>query len=561
MSAALLAWLGTYAVHSTLLLGAAWLATRRVREGRARERLWRAALLGALFTSLLASRMGGLEVGGGAASGRAVGGAGGSPFGLLSVPGAHEPWRAAVAELGRGVATTASSPWGTALVLAWLLVGVALLLRGTWLRRRFLRELGPRRALHDAERAHLAVRGLAAGGPQLSASARLVSPVVLSAREVCLPERALRELEPALLEAMLAHELAHVARRDPWWSVALRVHEALLWFQPLVHVATRSLRAEAELACDRVAVAGGVPALSLARALEVVASWGVRPAPLLRATGGSESTLVRRVRVLCQGEGCSPLARRTAVGALVALTLALACAGPRLEPDAAAPSTPEVAPRASGAATRVDLDAAGVATLGGERFELPAEQARLTAALRARADAPGAPRTEAGGDSALVVRIVAEPTSDCTDVLRVMEACAGARIWDLSVETTQGRRIDVPLPRELGLLDVPVEEEADAGGGAEPLSVLTPGPSPPRRAEVRVELPPGEASMRLRFGGAVTADVEELVAGLRAARGDSLRVIALDVRGALSWQQVLPLLERLEATWPRARVVFVAAPR
>src|SRR5215208_6204080 len=49
------AWLATYALHSTLLVGLAWLASRRLarRSVRLEEAVWRTALLGALVTATL----------------------------------------------------------------------------------------------------------------------------------------------------------------------------------------------------------------------------------------------------------------------------------------------------------------------------------------------------------------------------------------------------------------------------------------------------------------------------------------------------------------------------
>jgi hypothetical protein len=46
--------------------------------------------------------------------------------------------------------------------------------------------------------------------------------------EVCVPERALTELAPDELRAMLAHELAHVVRRDPLWLALAGVLERVL---------------------------------------------------------------------------------------------------------------------------------------------------------------------------------------------------------------------------------------------------------------------------------------------------------------------------------------------
>ncbi|HYG62435.1 MAG TPA: hypothetical protein VEL74_07625, partial [Thermoanaerobaculia bacterium] len=49
------AWLLTYALHSTLLLGLAWLVSRRLagRAPLAEEAIWRGALLGAVLTASL----------------------------------------------------------------------------------------------------------------------------------------------------------------------------------------------------------------------------------------------------------------------------------------------------------------------------------------------------------------------------------------------------------------------------------------------------------------------------------------------------------------------------
>src|ERR1700741_1369897 len=44
------AWLLSYAVHSTVLLGAAALITTRLRDHARKETLWKAALLGGLIT-------------------------------------------------------------------------------------------------------------------------------------------------------------------------------------------------------------------------------------------------------------------------------------------------------------------------------------------------------------------------------------------------------------------------------------------------------------------------------------------------------------------------------
>jgi beta-lactamase regulating signal transducer with metallopeptidase domain len=88
---------------------------------------------------------------------------------------------------------------------------------------------------------------------RLSRCAAASTPLVLSAREICLPERAM-ELDQDALEAVLAHELAHIERRDGFWLNCALVLQALLWFQPLNRKARAKLQESAELAADDRAV-------------------------------------------------------------------------------------------------------------------------------------------------------------------------------------------------------------------------------------------------------------------------------------------------------------------
>src|SRR5690606_21235904 len=66
---------------------------------------------------------------------------------------------------------------------------------------------------------------------RLTASASISSPVALHG-EICLPEVALVDLDAAQQRAMLAHELAHIERRDPEWLVLACLVERVFFFQP-----------------------------------------------------------------------------------------------------------------------------------------------------------------------------------------------------------------------------------------------------------------------------------------------------------------------------------------
>lgn len=55
---------------------------------------------------------------------------------------------------------------------------------------------------------------------------------------------------------VIAHEHAHLARRDHWWKVLGYLVLALHWFNPLVWVAYILFCRDIELACDEKVVRG-----------------------------------------------------------------------------------------------------------------------------------------------------------------------------------------------------------------------------------------------------------------------------------------------------------------
>ena len=59
-------------------------------------------------------------------------------------------------------------------------------------------------------------------------------------------------LDEAHIEAVLAHELAHLKRRDLAWNALLWLAQTLLWFHPLSFVARRFHALEVESACDEL---------------------------------------------------------------------------------------------------------------------------------------------------------------------------------------------------------------------------------------------------------------------------------------------------------------------
>ena len=108
------------------------------------------------------------------------------------------------------------------------------------------------------------------------------------------PEGISAHLEDAHLEAILAHEVWHVRRRD---NLAAAVHmlvEALFWFHPLVWWLGARLVDERERACDEEVVAMGGERHVYAESILKVCEFCVG-SPLACVSGVTGSDLKRRM--------------------------------------------------------------------------------------------------------------------------------------------------------------------------------------------------------------------------------------------------------------------------
>ena len=144
----------------------------------------------------------------------------------------------------------------------------------------------------------LAARMRLARPVRLLASLRVDAPMVLGLLRpvVLVPAGALAGLDPAQLQAILAHELAHVRRHDYLVNLAQRAVENLLFYHPAIWWISARIREERENACDEAAVdvTGDARTYVLALA-NLEESRHTAAGPALAATGGN---LIRRVRRL-----------------------------------------------------------------------------------------------------------------------------------------------------------------------------------------------------------------------------------------------------------------------
>lgn len=105
---------------------------------------------------------------------------------------------------------------------------------------------------------------------------------------VLLPVSTLIGLSPAQLEALLAHELAHVRRFDYLVNLVQTFAETVLFYHPAVWWVSHRMRLERELCCDDAAVGVCGDAIGYARALaEMEGLRTLAPALAVGADGAS----------------------------------------------------------------------------------------------------------------------------------------------------------------------------------------------------------------------------------------------------------------------------------
>jgi beta-lactamase regulating signal transducer with metallopeptidase domain len=145
---------------------------------------------------------------------------------------------------------------------------------------------------------------------------------------VLIPVTALTGLSPQQLEAVIAHELAHIKRLDCFVNLFQIAAETVLFYHPAIWWVSNCVRTERENCCDDVAVSVCGNAGDYARALTVMETWRATPALVLAANGASLRSRVGRLlgveaitRSIPRG-GLAAVGVLCAAGALFATTTA-----------------------------------------------------------------------------------------------------------------------------------------------------------------------------------------------------------------------------------------------
>lgn len=297
--------------QSTVVVGIAWLLTLALRKNYARGRywVWMAASVKFLFPfSLLI-------------------GVGEWMRSLLPAAVAAQP---AVADVMEQVTQPFGStdllnatpalvpahhgnwlPWG--LLAAWFCGALAVAID-------FGREW---RRVHAAKRAARPI-DLAAGVPVYETAAQIEPGTFgISGPILLLPEGILDRLTAEQMQAVVAHEMCHVRRRD---NLTFAIHmavETLFWFHPAVWWIGSRLIDERERSCDEAVVQAGAKARVYAEGILNVCKFYAE-SPLGCISGVTGADLKKRILRIVSEQGACRLSRSRMLLFSIVVTLALA---------------------------------------------------------------------------------------------------------------------------------------------------------------------------------------------------------------------------------------------
>lgn len=252
------------------------------------------------------------------------------PRGPELAPAAVPPIAAAVSESGGAIAPAAPSvnsalprltierpdfmpnpaDFAAPLLFLWLLGSAAYGVVLTVGQRRFLAGLGTLRREQRPD------------GPVFHAARPDVGPALVGAwsPRVVLPADFAERFSPEEQAVVVAHERVHLTGGDAQINLAVAALRVLFWFNPLIHLAARLIRADQELACDETVIARHPAVRRLYAEAMLKTQFASAPAPLgCHWLAGGKAELRRRILRLTRVPG--PGRRSGGLAAVMVLTL------------------------------------------------------------------------------------------------------------------------------------------------------------------------------------------------------------------------------------------------
>ncbi|MCA9051274.1 MAG: M56 family metallopeptidase, partial [Planctomycetaceae bacterium] len=241
---------------------------------------------------------------------------------ISETPGPSMPWHERAARL--------LEPWLNIIVALWWCGVLLFSIRPvwSWLNVRRLRTVGTSPVAESVQQAlaRAADRLQVKGRVDVLASTLVSSPIVVGCFQsvILLPLNFIAGVPASQLEAILAHELAHVRRYDYLINLLQTLVETFFFYHPAVWWISSRIREERENCCDDLVVAALNNKVEYGRALLAVEEFrtgaGQSSAFALSAKGGS---LLVRIRRLLEPSGNDD--RRSSGPVLLTLAAVILC--------------------------------------------------------------------------------------------------------------------------------------------------------------------------------------------------------------------------------------------
>jgi beta-lactamase regulating signal transducer with metallopeptidase domain len=183
-------------------------------------------------------------------------------------------------------------------------------------------------------------------GVELVESAMVRTPMVVGFLKpmILFPMGVLNRLSTEEVEAILAHELAHVLRNDYVFNILQSVVEALFYFHPAVWWMSAQIRNERESACDDIAINLIKNKMNYARALVAIQEMAYFPmTPALAFAGQRKSQFMMRMqRILNQPNNKTNVMEKLSATCLLLFLMIGLSFGSNLKTEKGLNATPSV---------------------------------------------------------------------------------------------------------------------------------------------------------------------------------------------------------------------------
>jgi len=223
-------------------------------------------------------------------------------------------------------------PWLSTIVMLWCSGVLLFSIRPlwSWLNVCRLRKVGTSPVAESVREAlqRIAERLQVTRRVEILASAVVSSPIVVGCFRsvILLPASFIANVPASQLEAIIAHELAHVRRHDYLVNLLQTLIETMFFYHPAVWWLSHCIRIERENCCDDLVVSTFGNRADYGRALLAVEEFRTAAALSKLALSANGGSLLNRVRRLVDTSGANHNTNSAGAAALAILTLGLAIA-------------------------------------------------------------------------------------------------------------------------------------------------------------------------------------------------------------------------------------------